>query len=71
MQLPHRPPLTPEEKELVKARTRQANVMTWLSSLTIGTGLLLIGLPVCLMCMLCLFALVMSGVLAVSFPPVQ
>lgn len=68
MQLPLRPPNSPEEQELIKARTRQANVITWLSSLSFGALFLMLALPVCVLCLGCLIALVMTGAVAVSWP---
>lgn len=71
MQLPHRPPLSKEETELIRAKTRQTNITTWLTSLNLGMLFLLIGLPACLLCVGCLIMLVLSGALATNFPPMQ
>lgn len=71
MQLPHRPPMTLEEVQLIKARTRQTNLFTWLASLNLGLLFMLIGIPLCLMCAGCLIALMATGVIAVSLPPLQ
>ena len=68
MQLPHRAPLTDEERELIKARTRQTKLMTWLGSLSFGALFVLIALPACSICLGCLLALVMTGTVAVNPP---
>jgi hypothetical protein len=68
MQLPLRPPMAPEEIELLKARTRQANLITWLSSLSIGMLLVIITVPICLTCAGCIVALIMTGVIGTNMP---
>lgn len=70
MQLPHRPPMVPEEVELIKARTRQANIVTWLSSLSFGMLFLIVILPLCVTCAGCVLALVMTGVIGANMPTI-
>ena len=70
MQLPHRPPLSNDEVELIRARTRQTNIVTWLTSLNLGLLFLLIAVPACVLCSGCLLVLVMTGAVAVSLPTV-
>lgn len=71
MQLPHRPPMSPEEIDLIKAKTRQTRIVTWLTSLNLGLLFLIVGIPSCLVCIGCLLALVMTGAVAVSIPPID
>lgn len=71
MQLPHRPPLSPEEVQLIKARTRSTNVMTWLASLNLGLLFVVIGIPLCVLCAGCLIVLMATGAIAISLPPLQ
>ena len=67
MQLPHRAPMTPDEVKLIKAKTRQTNIVTWLTSLNLGLLFLLIAFPACALCAGCLVFVMMTT----SLPPIQ
>jgi hypothetical protein len=68
MQLPHRPPMSQEEIELIKAKTRQTKLTTWLASLNLSLLFLIIGIPACLGCVGCLAFLILTGIVAISLP---
>ena len=64
MQLPHRPPMSTEEIELIKAKTRQTNLWTWLASLNMAMMAVVIGIPLCMVCVACVLFVIIPLVVA-------